>query len=123
MEASQRITAQQASSTLRVYASKWKIFENWCSLKDLDPFKATIPQTADFLPCLFHETKLSFKSIEGYRTAISGLIQLAIELDVGQYPLLLNLLKSFLRERSWALQPFPAGDLSFVLFSLVNPPI
>ena len=121
-ESSQRIMAPQASSTQKVFSSKWKIFEFWCLSKDLDPFKATIPQIADFLLYLFHEKKLAFKSIEGYRTAISRPIKLATGLDVGQDPLLLNLLKSFLRERPGALQPFPAWDLSFVLFSLVKHP-
>ena len=114
--------APQASSTLKIYASKWNIFENWCQSKDLDPFHSTIPQISDFLLYLFHEKKLSFKSIEGYRTAISRPIKLATGLDIGQDPLLLNLLKSFLRERPRALQPFPAWDLSFVLYSLVKPP-
>ena len=41
---------------------------------------------------------------------------------MGQDPLLLNLLKSFLRERPRALKPFLAWDLSFVLFSLVKQP-
>ena len=33
-----------------------------------------------------------------------------------------NLLKSFLRQKPRAPQPFPAWDLSFVLFSLVKEP-
>ena len=45
-----------------------------------------------------------------------------MDIDVGQDPLLLNRLKSFLRERPRALQPFLAWDLSFVLFSLVKQP-
>ena len=65
---------------------------------------------------------LSFKSIEEYRTAISRPIKLSTGLDVGQDPMLQNFLKSILREKTKALQPFPAWDLSFVLFSLVKEP-
>ena len=54
--------------------------------------------------------------------AISRPIKFATGLDVGQHQLLLNLLKSFLRERPRVLQPFPAWDLLFVLLSLVKPP-
>ena len=61
-------------------------------------------------------------SIEGYRTAISRPIKLSTGLDMGQDLLLHNLLKSFLRGRLRALQPFPAWDLSFVLFSLIKEP-
>ena len=85
----------------------------------MDPFQASIPQIVNFLLYLFHEKKLSFKSIGGYRTAISRPIKLCTGLDVGQDPLLHNLLKSFLKERQRALQQFPAWDLSFV-FSLVK---
>ena len=114
--------APHALSTLKLYQCKWKTFESWCKSQDVDPFQASIPQIVDFLLYLFHEKKLSFKSIEGYRTAISRPIELSTGLDVGQDPLLHNLLKSFLRERLRALQPFPAWDLPFVLFSLVKEP-
>ena len=63
--------APKALSTLEVYASKWKVFETWCLSKDIDPFKATISQIADFLFYLFHEKKLACIYIEGYRMAIS----------------------------------------------------
>ena len=110
----------QAPFTLKLYQGKWKTFESWCESQDVDPFQASIPHIADFLLYLFHEKKLSFKSIKGYRLAISRPIKLSIGLGVGQGPLLHNLLKSFLRERPRVLQPFPAWDLSFVLFSLVR---
>ena len=60
-EASQKIMALQDLSILKVYASKWKISETWRLSKDLDPFKATIPQIADFLLHLFHEKKVGFQ--------------------------------------------------------------
>ena len=59
-KASWRIMVPQALSTQKVYASKWKIFENWRLSKDLDPFKATIPQIADFLLYPFHKKMLAF---------------------------------------------------------------
>ena len=70
-EASRRTMAPQAASTLCLCQGKWKTFESWCESLDLDPFQASIPQIPDFLLFLFHEKKLSFKYIEGYRTAIS----------------------------------------------------
>ena len=121
-ESSRRVMVPQALSTLKVHASKWKVFETWCLSKDIDPFKATIPQIANFLLYLSHKKKLAFKSVEGYRMAISRPIKLATGLYVGQDTLWLNLIKSFLRERPGALQPFPAWEFSFVLFSLIKQP-
>ena len=81
--------APQAPSTLRLYQGKWKTFESWCEAQNVDSFQASILQIVDFLLFLFHE-KLSFKSIEGYRTANSRLIKLSSGLDVGQDPLLIT---------------------------------
>ena len=69
-EVSKRIMVTQASSTLKLYASKWEVFENWCLSEDFDPFKTTNPQIADILLYLFHKSNLSFESLKGYRTAI-----------------------------------------------------
>ena len=66
----------------RLYAGKWNVFEiQWLS-KELDPFKATVPQIANFLLYLFYERKLSSKSIESYKTAILRPIRLSTGLDV-----------------------------------------
>ena len=65
VETPRRIVATQTSSTLQIYAGKWKAFENIYGSIDLDPFQASIPQKVDFLLYLFHERKLSFNSFEG----------------------------------------------------------
>ena len=57
--------------------SKWKVFENRCLSKDLDPFKTTIPQITVILPYLFHERNLYCKSIESCRTTILRPVKLS----------------------------------------------
>ena len=112
--------APQAPSTLRLRASV-ETFESWCESQEIDPFQASIPQS---------QTSFFFSFMRrSYRSSPSRDIKrpsrdpsnwpLAL---TGQDPFLHNLLKSFLRERPLALQPFPAWDLSVVLFSLVKDP-
>ena len=87
--------APQASSTLHLYAGKCRILKSWFESKDLGPMKATIPQEAVFLLHLFHDKKLSFKTMDGYRTAVARPIELSTAHNIGQDPMLLNLLKIF----------------------------
>ena len=108
--------APQAFSTLKLYAGEWKVFETWCVSIDLDPFQASFLLIADFLLHLFQERKLTFNSIEGYRTAIPGPIKLSTGLDVCHNPMLQNILKSFLR------RDLGFYNLSHVLFFLVKDP-
>ena len=110
-----RIMAPQASSLLKLYAGKWKVFENWCLSKDLQPLKATIPQFANFLLYLFHERKISLKSIEGYRTTISRPIRPWCRSG----PIITQSLEVFFEGRT---QGSSALGTLFVLFSLVKEP-
>ena len=53
------------------YESKWKVFGEWCHVKQMNPVKATVQQLADFLIFLFEEKKLAISSLQGYKSCIS----------------------------------------------------
>ena len=55
-----------------VYESKWKVFGEWCHVKQINSVKATVQQLADFLIFLFEEKKLAISSIQGYRSCWPG---------------------------------------------------
>ena len=65
----QRLAISQRQSSAGVYESKWKVFGEWCHVKQINPVKATVQQLADFF--LFEEKKLAISSIQGYRSCIS----------------------------------------------------
>ena len=67
----QRLAISQRQSSAVVYESKWKVFGEWCHVKQINPVKATVQQLADFLIFLFEEKKLAISSIQGYRSCIS----------------------------------------------------
>ena len=45
----QRLAISQRQSLAGVYKSKWKVFGEWCHVKQINPVKATVQQLADFL--------------------------------------------------------------------------
>ena len=59
----QRLAISQRQSSAGVYESKWKVFGEWCHVKQINPVKATVQQLADFLIFLFEEKKLDIASI------------------------------------------------------------
>ena len=67
----QRLAISQRQSSAGVYESKWKVFGEWCHVKQINPVKATVQQLADFVIFLFEEKKLAISSIQGYRSCIS----------------------------------------------------
>ena len=67
----QRLAISQRQSSAGVYESKWKVFGEWCHVKQINLVKATVQQLADFLIFLFEEKKLAISSLQGYRSCIS----------------------------------------------------
>lgn len=71
---------------------------------------------------LFEDKGLQPKTIDVYRSAISGALKHSSGLDLGSDQRLSALLKSFHRERPRSLNDVPKWDLSLVLWSLTRPP-
>ena len=99
----QRLAISQRQSSAVVYESKWKVFGEWCHVKQIDPVKATVQQLADFLIFLFEEKKLAISSIQGYRSCISKVF-LAKGIDISHDRDLNMLVRIFAIERPCATQ-------------------
>ena len=99
----QRLAISQRQSSAVVYESKWKVFGEWCHVKQIDPVKATVQQLADFLIFLFEEKKLAISSIQGYRSCISKVF-LAKGIDISHDRDLNMLVRNFAIERPCATQ-------------------
>ena len=94
----QRLAISQRQSSAVVYESKWKVFGEWCHVKQIDPVKATVQQLADFLIFLFEEKKLAISSIQGYRSCISKVF-LAKGIDISHDRDLNMLVRNFAIKR------------------------
>lgn len=120
--AAKRISLPHAASTSNIYNSRWGTFAKWCEASKIDPFKASVPQVANFLIFMFEERKAAFKTLQGYRTAIARPIRLISGIDLAQDSIIGNLLKSFQRERPVYQNPYPKWDLLLVLHCLSRAP-
>ena len=117
----QRLAISQRQSSAVVYESKWKVFGEWCHVKQINPVKATVQQLADFLIFLFEEKKLAISSIQGYRSCISKVF-LAMGIDISHDRDLNMLVRNFAIERPVQHREAPRWDLMIVLRFLMKPP-
>lgn len=119
---SQLIMVPHAPSTAAIYKGKWRVYAAWCANIDVDPFEASTPQIAEFFYYLYDTKGLTFKTIEGYRSAIARPIRIATGRDIAQESTLSDLLKSIHRHRPTITCSYPKWDLHLVLWSLARAP-
>ena len=117
----QRLAISARQSSAGVYESKWKVFGEWCHVKQINPLKATVQQLADFLIFLFEEKKLAISSIQGYGSCISKVF-LARGIDISHDCDLNMLVRNFAIERPVQHRVAPRWDLMIVLRRLMRPP-
>ena len=117
----QRLAISRRQSSAGVYESKWKVFGEWCHVKQINPVKATVQQLADFLIFLFEEKKLAISSIQGYRSCISRVF-LARGMDISHDRDLNMLVRNFAIECPVQHRVAPRWDLIIVLRRLMMPP-
>ena len=121
IQVAQRLAISQRQSSAGVYESKWKVFGEWCHVKQINPVKATVQQLADFLIFLFEEKKLAISSIQGYRSCISKVF-LARGIDISHDRDLNMLVRNLSIERPVQHREAPRWDLMVVLRRLMRPP-
>ena len=109
------------SSSAKLYQGKWTVFCNWCSERDINPVKASLPNIADFLLYLRTEKELSLSAVKGYRSALNHIFSLK-GLNLAASPALSMLFKSFSKSCPPKEVCPPAWDVSLVLRSLSKPP-
>jgi len=115
------ITTPHASSTQNVYDGKWKVWEAWALSRGVDPSNPSIPQVCSFLEHQFSTQKLEYRTLSGYRSMLSGALQ-HTKLNIAFDPDVAALMRHFRVVRPPRARPFPAWDLSLVLWSLCEPP-
>ena len=80
----------------------------------IDPYSASLVQVADFLTHLFH-AGLQYRTIAGYRSMLSAVLQPIGNVPVGQHPYIIRLLKGVFNSRPPTVRILPEWDLQLVL--------
>ncbi len=111
------------SSTLNIYDSKWLVFVDWCSERDMDPLLVTAGQVASFLEWLFEgPKKASPSTVAGYRAAISKVLKANGGIEISNNQVISDLMSYFKLQRPSVNSKFPKWDLVLVLKTLKKPP-
>ena len=105
----------RASSTNKVYDSKWRLFVVFCRARGIFLELAKPPQVAEFLVYLFDVRKCSARTIASYRAALGNVLRFTSSYDPGEDKVLSQLLKGFDRRRGPAARRIPTWDLGLVL--------
>ena len=121
-EVADHVSRARRASTRQVYDSRWKIFTSWASKRKINPSKATPDIIADFLIYLFKDKNCQVSTIKGYRSMISNTLKFSSNLDIGNDPVLSELIKSFNMQRPVNRPLAPKWDLAFVLSCLCKEP-
>ena len=115
------LSASWRAGTQRDYSCKFRQFSSWCSQRQIDLYSASLAECAEFLTFLFHKG-LQYRTIAGYRSMLSSVLQPIDNIPVGQHPYIIRLLKGIFNSRPPRVKLLPEWDLRLVLKLLKKPP-
>ena len=115
------LSASWRKGTQKDYSAKFDKFSSWCDSKQVDPYKATLNEVADFLAYLF-ESGLQYRTIAGYRSMLSAVLPPIQNCPVGQHPHISRLIKGVFHSRPPKIKLLPEWDLEVVLSTLEKHP-
>ena len=97
-DASKLILAAWRPGTNAVYNSAWKKWHSWCLGREIDPFRPSLADITSFLAHSFNQG-LEYRTLNTYRSALSGVLPPIDGFPVGQHPIVIRLLKGVLNLR------------------------
>ena len=115
------LSASWRAGTRKDYAGKFRQFSSWCSQRQIDLYSASLIDCAEFLTFLFHKG-LQYRTIAGYRSMLSSVLQPIENIPVGQHPYIIRLLKGIFNSRPPTSKLLPEWDLPLFLRMLKKPP-
>ena len=121
-EVSRLAAAPRRPSTNRMYDDRWCRFTRWAAGQGIDPLNPTAAQVASFLFDLFDIHGLSPRTIKGYRTCISSVLNRTGKSRVVLHRTISDMIASMELQRPRATPVLPQWDLGVVLEALSKPP-
>ena len=115
------LSASWRSGTQKDYSGKFNQFNSWCRRKQIDTYSASLTDCAEFLTFLF-DKGLQYRTIAGYHSMLSSVLQPVNNIPVGQHPHIIRLLKGIFNLRPPTTKLLPEWDLPLVLKFFKKPP-
>ena len=97
-QAADLLMASWRPGTERAYRSAWQQWTSWCSQREISPLCPSLGEVLDFLTELFHRGR-QYRTLSGYRSALSMTLSPINGVLVGQHPLVSRLLKGAYHSR------------------------
>ena len=116
------ISESRRPSTRKMYGARQRIFNSWCTERNICPSSASIMEVADFLIFLHEEKRCKASTLTGYRAAISDIHEAWGTSTVSTNKLLSKLIKGIFHTNPTSNQLLPNWDLPLVLEALTKPP-
>jgi hypothetical protein len=88
----QLLLASNRETTSATYKSAWNVWFHWCSKRSENPLSPTLNFILKSLSDLFEEGK-AYRSINVYRSMLSGTLEKIEGWDVGKHPLVVKLMQ------------------------------
>ena len=116
------MACSRRESTTGTYDARLKRYYSWCRERSIDPFTAPVTEIAEFLQNLYDVEKLSPKTIQGYRAAISVIHKEVDGVPIGQNRDLRELILGMSQLKPSKKSLVPNWNLPLVLNSLIKEP-
>ena len=120
--ASELISSCVRRSTKKCYDSAWKCFKSWCCTEGRDSSTVTIPDILNYLTFLESSKKLSYRTINLHRSALSFHLSKLDGYPVGSHPSVVKLLKGIFNENPPQPKYRELWDVSLVINHLSSLP-
>ena len=88
------------NQTSSSYESAGRLWSSWCRQQEVDPFSASVQHVVNFLALLFADGKeYGTYTINAYRSAFSITLPKVEGLNVGQHPLVCQVMKGIFQKK------------------------
>ena len=114
-QATELVLKSWRSKTSKSYDSLFGKWHRWCDRRGSDPFLGPISEVANFLVTLFGEG-YQYNSVNAYRSAISSVHEKVDNMDVGQHPTVVRLMKGVYNDRP----PLPRYSSTWNVQTVLN---
>jgi len=81
------------NNTRKSYKSAWSSYRSWCSERNEDPLRESIPNVLNYLSWLLNGRKLAYRSINLHRSAISYHVPTTASTSIGENPVVCSFMK------------------------------
>ena len=115
------VQASLREGSQRDYAAKYKVFSDWCSVREIDPSNTSVTEIINFLAHLL-DKNLKYNTIAGYRSMLSHFHRPVDGCPVGSHPEVKKAMKGVFNTRPPIPKLPPSWDLDIVLEALRKEP-